>query len=224
MDASVTKGEFATLIGVSPGRVSQYLAEGKISQASLVGLGRNAKILVERAKADLRLALDVSQRLGNGIDTRIDAGSQTTPVPGGGSSTVEHSAFGSILPPPVPQSGIDYELKQQKLEAARRVNRNAAISEARDRGQLMETDASRAEMSRVAAALMDVFDGGLTDMASTIAAAFQLPQRDVKHLMRKEFRKLRETAAKQMKAKAVGLPEYTEVVIEVEELDEAAVS
>lgn len=211
MEASVTKGEFAALIGVSPGRVSQYLTEGKISQAALVGSGRNAKIRVEQAKADLRLTLDVSQRLGNGIDTQIDAGSQPIVVDGNTAGA----------PPPLQQTGIDYEIKQQKLEAARRANRNAAISEARDRGQLMDTDMARAEMSRVASALMDVFDGGLTDMATAIAAQFQLPQRDVKHIMRKEFRKLRETAAKQMKAKAVSLPEYSEVVVEAEEPDAA---
>ncbi len=55
MEASVTKGKFAELIGVSPGRVSQYLAEGKITAASLHGHGRNARIIVERAKADLRM-------------------------------------------------------------------------------------------------------------------------------------------------------------------------
>ncbi|WP_414901161.1 hypothetical protein [Rhizobium cremeum] len=213
MEASVTKGEFAALIGVSPGRVSQYLTEGKISQAALVGSGRNAKIRVEQAKADLRLTLDVSQRLGNGIDTLIDAGSQPVIVDG--------NAGGTVVPPPLQQSGIDYEIKQQKLEAARRANRNAAINEARERGQLMDTDAGRAEMTRVASALMDVFDGGLTDMATAIAAEFQLPQRDVKHILRKEFRKLRETAAKQMKTRAVSVPEYSEVVIEAEEADPA---
>ncbi|MCJ7996678.1 hypothetical protein J5N58_06895 [Rhizobium cremeum] len=213
MEASVTKGEFAALIGVSPGRVSQYLTEGKISQAALVGSGRNAKIRVEQAKADLRLTLDVSQRLGNGIDTQIDAGGQPVIVDG--------NAAGTVVPPPLQQSGIDYEIKQQKLEAARRANRNAAINEARERGQLMDTDAGRAEMTRVASALMDVFDGGLSDMATAIAAEFQLPQRDVKHILRKEFRKLRETAAKQMKTKAVSVPEYSEVVIEAEEADPA---
>lgn len=216
----VSKSEFAAMINVSPGRVSQFIAAGQISPAAIVGFGQRARIDVERAKADLRLTLDVSQRLGNGSDTRIDAGAQLqAPVSGTG----EHAPpSGSQLPSPFPQSGIDYELKQQKLEAARRINRNAAISEARDRGQLIETDASRAEMSRIASALMDVFDGGLTDIASAIAAAFQLPQRDVKHLMRKEFRKIRETAAKQMKAKAISLPEFAEVVVEVEDPDEAA--
>lgn len=209
----VSKSEFAALINVSPGRVSQFIAAGQISPAAIVGSGQRAKIRVEQAKADLRLTLDVSQRIGNGSDTRIDAGNTAAVLDG--------SAAVGTAAPSLQQSGIDYEIKQQKLEAARRANRNAAISEARDRGQLMDADAGRAEMSRIASALMDVFDGGLTDMATAIAAEFQLPQRDVKHILRKEFRKLRETAAKQMKTKAVSLPEYSEVVIEAEEADQA---
>lgn len=68
----VSKSEFAALINVSPGRVSQFIASGQISRAAIIGSGQRAKIDVERAKADLRLSLDVSQRLGNGIDTRLD--------------------------------------------------------------------------------------------------------------------------------------------------------
>lgn len=230
MQASVTKGEFAALIGVSPGRVSQYLAEGKITPSALQGVGRNARIIVEQAKSDLRLTLDVGQRLGNGIDTRLDPSAPiTVPVPGptmgqaggdrpSGSAEMGGGAPG-VVPGMLPSSGIDYQIKQEKLEQARRANRNAAINDARERGQLIETEASRAEMTRVAAALMDVFEGGLNDMASAVAAAFQLPQRDVKHLMRREFRKLREKAAEQMRKKAIDLPPYASAVVEAEDME-----
>jgi predicted XRE-type DNA-binding protein len=226
MQASVSKGEFAALIGVSPGRVSQYLAEGKITAAALEGVGRNARIIVEQAKSDLRLTLDVGQRLGNGIDTRLDPSAPIT-APAQGTAIGERpSGFvdaGGTIPSAaagtLTSSGIDYQIKQEKLEQARRANRNAAINDARDRGQLIETEASRAEMTRVAAALMDVFDGGLNDMASAVAAAFQLPQRDVKHLMRREFRKLREKAAEQMRKKAIELPAYASAVVEAEDLE-----
>lgn len=226
MQASVSKGEFAALIGVSAGRVSQYLAEGKITPAALDGIGRNARIIVEQAKLDLRLTLDVGQRLGNGIDTRLDP-SAPIMAPVQGQATGERSAgfvdAGGGMPGAgagmLPSSGIDYQIKQEKLEQARRANRNAAVNDARDRGQLIETEASRAEMTRVAAALMDVFDGGLNDMASAVAAAFQLPQRDVKHLMRREFRKLREKAAEQMRKKAIELPAYASAVVEAEDLE-----
>lgn len=38
--ATMGKAEFADHIGVSPGRVSQYVAEGKISGDALIGSGR----------------------------------------------------------------------------------------------------------------------------------------------------------------------------------------
>lgn len=218
----VSKSEFAAMINVSPGRVSQFIAAGQISQSAIVGTGQRAKIDAERAKADLRLTLDVSQRLGNGIETRIDAVPITIAAgeaAGQSGASAPQTTSGS---PPIALTGIDHEIKQQKLEQIRRANRNAAIVDAQSRGQLIETEAARAEMTRVASALMDIFDGGLTDMASAVAAAFQLPQRDVKHLMRKEFRKLREVAAKQMKTRAVILPEYGDIVIEAEETDQAA--
>ncbi len=203
----VSKSEFAAIIGVSPGRVTQYLTEGKISADALVGSGQRAKIDVERAKRDLRLTLDVSQRLGNGIDTRLD--------PGESASGQQRPPSAAFVEPPV--TGPDYEIKLQKLEQIRRINRNAAVAEAKDRGQLIETDAARSEMSRIASAMLDVFEGGLTDMAMAVAAEFKLPQRDVKHLMRREFRKVRETAAKQMKAKAISLDEHAQIVIEAED-------
>lgn len=53
-----SKAEFAHLCNVTPGRVSQWLAEGKTSPASIVGGGRHARINVQLAQADLRGALD----------------------------------------------------------------------------------------------------------------------------------------------------------------------
>lgn len=210
MEIAVSKGEFAAMIGVSPGRISQYLSEGKISASALSGSGRNAKIIVDRAKQDLRLTLDVSQRLGNGIDTRLD---DEGPLPG--SVPLFNSPTSS---PPEPKAhGIDYEIKQQKLEQARRANRNAAIEDAQARGQLTNTEEVRNGMSRVASAMLEIFEGGLTDMSMAIAAEWKLPQRDVKHLMRREFRKVRETAEKQMTLKAIALPDVVETVLEAEE-------
>lgn len=211
MEIAVSKGEFAAMIGVSPGRVSQYLSEGKISASALSGSGRNAKIIVDQAKRDLRITLDVSQRLGNGIDTRLD---DDQPLPGSAPLLTAHN---QSLPSDVVSRGIDYEIKQQKLEQARRANRNAAIEDAQARGQLTNTDEVRNGMSRVASAMLEIFDGGLTDISMAIAAEWKLPQRDVKHLMRREFRKVRETAEKQMALKAIALPDVVETVLEAEE-------
>lgn len=213
MEVSATKGEFAAMIGVTPGRVSQYLTEGKIRATSLEGVGRGARIIVERAKADLRLTLDVSQRLGNGFETRLDP-SQT---PTGEQPGQTYTQPPSVAPPTL--GGVDYEIKQHKLDQLRRANRNAAIADAQNSGLLMETDAARAGKAKVANAMLLVFEGGLTEFATAIAAEFKVPQRDVLHLLRREFRKIRESAAKQARAEAVQLSATVETVLEVEEIE-----
>lgn len=206
----VSKSEFAAMINVSPGRVSQFIAAGQISAAAIIGSGQRAKIDVERAKADLRLTLDVSQRLGNGIDTRLEADAPIlAPAQVAASQT-------TTLPIP---AGLDHEIKQQKLEQIRRVNRNAAIADAQARGQLIESEQARAEMGRVAAGMLQVFEGGLTDFASAIAAEFKVPQRDVLHLLRKQFRQIRATGARQMQTMAIDMPETIAVEIAAEEIE-----
>lgn len=222
MQGTVSKGEFAALIGVTPGRVSQYLAEGKISPAALQGVGRNARIIVEKAKADLRLTLDVGQRLGNGIETRLDAAPSGTipvmaPVTAYSPDPEPLVPSGSIPPPRV--GGLDEQIKQAKLEQIQRANRNAAKAEAESKGALTETEASRQAMTRVASSMLLVFEGGLTDFASAIAAEFKVPQRDVLHLLRREFRKIREAAAKQARKDAADMPETIETSIEATEIE-----
>ncbi|SMD18180.1 hypothetical protein [Rhizobium sp. RU36D] len=209
----VSKGEFAAAINVSPGRVSQFIKAGQISAAAIVGHGQRAKIDLELAKADLRLCLDVSQRFGNGLDTRLDP---DAPV------TAERLPFdrppplASTLPSEPLPPNIDLRLKQAKLEQAERANRNAAIEDAKERGRLMETSEASRAMGRVATSMLEIFEGGLNDMATAISAAFQLPERDVKHLMRQQFRKVRESASKQMRLKAVALPDLVESEIATE--------
>ena len=68
----VTKSAFASLIGVSAGRVSQFLSEKKIFGDALVGEGRCARIRVSVACQQLKRNLDISQRFGNGITIRLD--------------------------------------------------------------------------------------------------------------------------------------------------------
>jgi hypothetical protein len=68
----LTKGHFAQLIGVTPARVSQYVADGLLDADALVGSGRAAMVVVEVAKRQLRERRDPIQALGNGLKTRLD--------------------------------------------------------------------------------------------------------------------------------------------------------
>jgi hypothetical protein len=72
-DGTLSKSEFAEYLGVSPGRVAQYVTDEKLSGDALVGESRRAqRIRVDVAIAQLRVRLDPSQMLGNGKKTRLE--------------------------------------------------------------------------------------------------------------------------------------------------------
>ncbi|MGD0334053.1 MAG: hypothetical protein ABSA90_12500 [Xanthobacteraceae bacterium] len=68
----VTKARFAQLTRVSAPRVSQWIAEEKISGDALVGEGRGARIRVAVAISQLQCTLDPVQRALNGANTNLD--------------------------------------------------------------------------------------------------------------------------------------------------------
>jgi hypothetical protein len=57
-----TKGQFARRKNRRPSAVSNWIANGKITPAALIGKGNAAKVWVERAEADLLASLDPSQQ------------------------------------------------------------------------------------------------------------------------------------------------------------------
>src|SRR6516225_8242330 len=78
--AGVPKSEFARLLDITPGRVSQYIAEGKLHGPALVGEGRNAQINVEVAREQLRQRLD-HRRLGTAFASTRLGGSPAVSAP-----------------------------------------------------------------------------------------------------------------------------------------------
>jgi hypothetical protein len=60
----VRKSVFAEMRGVSPGRLSQWLKEGKIDGAAIIGTGQRALLGSELALAQLRERLAVDERFG----------------------------------------------------------------------------------------------------------------------------------------------------------------
>jgi hypothetical protein len=65
-DDLVTKSAFASIAGVTAGRVSQWIADGKITGDALVGHGYRARIKVTAALAQLRRTLDPTRAQVNG--------------------------------------------------------------------------------------------------------------------------------------------------------------
>ena len=173
MDAQVvTKSEFATLTKVTPGRVSQWISEGKLGAAELEGEGRSAKIRVPAALAALKLRLDGGQRLGNGLETNLG------PV-------------APVKPAELPVNDIDQRYKQAKLEQQEAVNRKIREEELARAGIYMLAEDAKSEMAKLAGQMLQSVEGGLVDMAQGLAAQYQLPQRDVVHFMRAQFRDVR---------------------------------
>lgn len=207
MDAAiVTKGEFAHLSNVTPGRVSQWLSEGKIHGAAIVGEGQRARIRVDVAREQLRAGLDFGQRLGNGIDTRLDG----PPAPPGPASSSPRAS-----------DGIEGRIKSERLRELEFRNRAAAEAEAARRGQFTATADVRQALNKTAADLVGAFESCLGDFATAIGARFQLPQRDVLHLLRAEFTTARAKMAQSARANAERLPGLLEADLSGEAIAEA---
>lgn len=187
-EPAVSKGEFARLIKVSPGRVSQMITEGKIGPDAMVGEGRNARILVDTARRQIADRTDIGQRFGNGLDTQLDLRAAETPA------ASEPAAPRAVVAPP-PSDPIADAIKRERLRAVRMANERAAEDRLAEQGRYIRADQAQAAMNKLVASVLSTFEGGLVDMAGVIAAAHSLPVRDVLHELRTAFREVRTKAA-----------------------------
>ncbi|MDW9573401.1 hypothetical protein GOA73_08430 [Sinorhizobium meliloti] len=200
---TMSKGDFAAFIGVSAGRVSQYINEGKIYGDALDGEGRSARIRPHVARAQLQKTLEPSQRLGsNGA-----AGRAATLVSEKAAPAVAPDAPPaapptlSLIPDPVDELAQE-RLKQQRITTAR-LQREEAL----ELGRYMLTDAARREMGRAVTEAFKVMDQAIQEMAKTMAAQFGVPQRDAAHALFKVFREVRGKAAARFRDAAGDLPQ-----------------
>lgn len=182
----VTKGRFAELCNVTPGRVSQWLAAGKISGDALVGEGRGQQIDVEKAQAQLKVKLDIDQRLsGNGLSTNLEAAAAAGP----------------------PINSVEQQIAEQRLIGLQRANREKATDEAVRLGQLVATDDARRQAGKEVAQVVARVEGALPELASAIAAKFKLPAREVVHELKQKWRQIRVNAAIEARERGEPLPE-----------------
>ena len=193
----ISKSEFAASRKVTPGRVSQWISEGKITGGALVGEGRSAKINVAVAVAQLQERLDTNQRFGlNGLTTNL--------------------AEPPIAPEPAPSVApligdpVENRIKAEKLRQAELMTRKLEREENEALGVYIRTSDARDEMQRVAGTMITFFEGAIMQFAGAVAAQFQLTTRDVEHCLKGEFRKVRERAAGAMHQAAADEPELIE--------------
>lgn len=194
IDGTVTKSEFAARIGVTPGRVSQMIKAGQIGAGSLYGEGRAARIIIDKASADLRRTLDPSQSHGlNGMATRAALGG---PLPDQGKPKDAPTSS-----PPAPQHPLTFDntadlIGREKLRQAEIATRRMQREEALEEGRFVLADEARAAIASAASKMLSTFESGLSDMADAVAGQHGLPPRDVLHTLTRAFRQIREDAAR----------------------------
>ena len=182
----VTKGRFAVLAGVSQPRVSQWLAEGQISGDAIVGSGRKARIRVAVAQKQLRRNLDASQHLGANGRARVASGDDD--------GTVED------------------DIKRARLEQLSLANEHARAVREAEAGRYVLVTGVQQEMGRIAGRMVGMFEGSLGELAMAVAGKFNVPARDVLHVLRTTFRVTRERTAKTESGIAKALPATVEDV------------
>jgi hypothetical protein len=192
---TVSKSEFARQRGVSAARVSQWIRDSKIGPEALDGEGRMARIRVPVALEHLRDRLDPSQRFGmNGVTTDLN----------GPPAAAEPDKPAPLVDP------FDAQIKAQKLRQAELQTQRLEEEQRTRTGIYIRTEDAQIQMQRLAVDIMKVFEGSITDLATALAGRFELPQRDVVHFLKTEFRTIRDKAAKSAAIEAERVPETIE--------------
>ncbi|WP_315804047.1 hypothetical protein [Bradyrhizobium sp. SZCCHNS3002] len=224
----ISKGEFARRRGVTPGRVSQWLSEGKITAEAIVGEGRLAQIRESIAVQQLQRRLDPMQMTGNGLGTRLApmppqpaaaaASAPAMPPPPLDGMTLAGAPQGTPSPP-APDT-LEDKIKRERLAQLERTNREGARQEAVNAGLLTDAVAARAMVGKATAGLLTRVEGALSEMATAISAEFKIPQRDVLHLLRTKFRDVRAAAAADLRAETTAIPALVDFEIDAADEDE----
>lgn len=184
----VTKGQYAQLKGRSPQAVSNWIAEGKVSQAAIVGQGQRAKIWVERADADLIASLDADQQ-----------DRQAAPV-------IPVAAQASA----VVAIGTDDISRRRKADAdaAELVAEERRRKLAADSGKWVEAEAARKGWAQELTRLVSDMEIFVTSaLAVEIAGQFGLDAKQVAVACREHFRSYREGVADTAAAQAEEMAE-----------------
>jgi hypothetical protein len=194
----VSKGDFAGLVGVSAGRVSQLIKDGRLAGA-LVGEGRGARIDVAKAMALLDVGLDISQRIGlNGKARIVKAGSDAPP-------------------PEMPRPNtVDDELKREALVQRQAETRRVLRDEAERAGELVSAREARLATDKAVVKMVAAVDQMLVEAAAAMSAEWHMPKREALHLLRRIWREQRLKQSGEMAADAADLPSEAEMVLELQ--------
>ncbi len=198
----MTKGDFAAVIKVSPGRVSQYISSGQIHGPALEGEGRNARIVAPIAMQQLQRTLDPSQRFGSN-GSALKSGADLFPAG-------DKPSPSASKPPTLPLAPPVDELAELRIRRERVATERAEREEQLEIGRYMLADDARREIAKAVAAAFAVMDQGIAEIASELSEKFSVPQRDLQYALTKSFRGVRERAAVTFQEMADDEPEFVE--------------
>jgi hypothetical protein len=106
---------------------------------------------------------------------------------------------------------VENRIKAEKLRQAQFLSSTLEMEDKARHGVYVDAKESAGEIIRVASEMMKICEGALPDFASAHAAKFQISQRESLHLLRTEFRKVREQMAAVYAAAAAEDPKTVEV-------------
>jgi len=177
----VTKGQLAAIAGVSPGRVSQWISEGKIHGDALIGEGRSAQINLDVAREQLGITLDFVQR---------DAQALAKPAAAAPTVTPQQQRLHDVK---VETAEIELNrLKRQELEA---------------QGLYVRTAEARQAWGRELADLISGIEQDLPDWGLRIERELSVDHKRATSLLRQLFREFRTKRADLARNAAFARPE-----------------
>ncbi len=201
MSTLMTNADFARAVGVTPGRVSQWKAEGKITPAALIDQDGRTMIDAERACEDLGRRLDLSQMSGNGATTRLAGLFEAEPQ--------EERGSGPLVITPGSELAVAERYQQEKLREIEFRNRAAAKREAEEAGVYVRTIHHQQAVARVTGLILREFETAVPEMASALAGRFELQIKDVTRELSGQLRQVRGKVERELRRVAEGEKELT---------------
>jgi transcriptional regulator with XRE-family HTH domain len=196
----LTASELAATLGVSKGRVSQYVSERKLD-GCFDGEGRGRRFDLAKCAAALGRTLDPGQMMGNGASTR---------------KALRGLAFdgGEAIAPPVPESSgrsktdgelpsgdaARYEMArtQKAEEEVRRLRRDNELNE----GTLVKASEVERQLARIVAQELAEFETVLRDGARKVADRMGVDFKAVRQALVETWRAHREGRVAALSAEA----------------------
>lgn len=189
--ADLSATDLAKTLGVSKGRVSQYVTAGQL-EGCFTGAGRQRRFNLERVAAALGRKLDRGQMLGNGSATKaalrqIAEEDQPEDI----SPEVKQHPAGATKLRPDDQSAYELARTQIAMEEARRKRRDNLLAE----GQYVLADEVSRQVSRAIGQEIREFETVLRDGARRIADDLGVDFLKARQLLVETFRAHRSTRA-----------------------------